>query len=185
MLPPDSVPRDSVARLSVALRGGRPAAGCGVGGDRVAMRCRCRAEQELQGVLPRGCARGVRDALSGQAEPAFSGEIKVSDRRLHPSLTEADDDWRSDARESRDDVTRRIHDFFIWLLRQPHDNVAVVTHGVWMECAILAYCPEALEFGRKRVYNCEVYHGRLAGGGGEDGVGVALRDVEQLAMYYA
>jgi hypothetical protein len=36
-----------------------------------------------------------------------------------------------------------------------------VTHGVWMECALLMYCPEVLNFGTVRVHNCDVYEAKL------------------------
>mmetsp|Transcript_1095 Transcript_1095/g.1875 ORF Transcript_1095/g.1875 Transcript_1095/m.1875 type:complete len:307 (+) Transcript_1095:80-1000(+) len=107
----------------------------------------------------------------------------------HPSLTEHDIDWKYDTRETRHDVSRRVRNFFVWLLEQPHDNVAIVTHGVWMECALLDYCPEVLEFGRKRVYNCEVYCGTLALSGpwldGSGGGGVELNNVHQMSLYHA
>ncbi|KAL7542528.1 hypothetical protein ACHAXR_011894 [Thalassiosira sp. AJA248-18] len=104
----------------------------------------------------------------------------------HPSLTEHDDDWQPDTRETREDVSRRIHNFLCWLVQQPHDNIAVVTHGVWMECALLNYCPEALEFGKKRVYNCQVFGGKLVGsmdGNGDDGV--TLNGMVQMAFHHA
>ncbi len=98
----------------------------------------------------------------------------------HPALTEDDDDWRPDARETREDVSQRIHNFFVWLMQQPHSNVAIVTHGVWMECALLNYCPEALEFGKKRVFNCDVYSGTLMGSLEQNSV--VLRDVEKVHL---
>lgn len=51
-----------------------------------------------------------------------------------------------------------------------------------MECALLHYCPEVLEFGKKRVYNCEVYCGKL---GLENGDRLALKGVEQMTFYHA
>lgn len=109
----------------------------------------------------------------------------------HPSLTEHDTDWRPDTRETRQDVSLRIHNFFTWLLHQPHDNVAVVTHGVWMECALLNYCPE-LEIGKKRVHNCDVYSGQLspadtgslADENNSSAERVRLNDVAQLLFYH-
>ncbi|KAL3798305.1 hypothetical protein ACHAW5_010642 [Stephanodiscus triporus] len=100
----------------------------------------------------------------------------------HPSLTENDDDWRPDNRETRGDVSRRIKNFFVWLMKQPHSNVAIVTHGVWMECALMNYCPEALEFGTKRVFNCDVYSGKLIRSSDQDGV--VLRDVKKVAFHF-
>eukprot|EP00579_Thalassiosira_antarctica_P016413 CAMPEP_0201928520 /NCGR_PEP_ID=MMETSP0903-20130614/21083_1 /ASSEMBLY_ACC=CAM_ASM_000552 /TAXON_ID=420261 /ORGANISM="Thalassiosira antarctica, Strain CCMP982" /LENGTH=129 /DNA_ID=CAMNT_0048467001 /DNA_START=184 /DNA_END=574 /DNA_ORIENTATION=+ len=93
---------------------------------------------------------------------------------------------------TNEDVSRRIHNFFTWLMQQPHDNTAIVTHGVWMECALLDYFPEVLEFGKKRVYNCEVYSGKLSlvvgslvvDGNNGDGNSVVLKDVEQMSFYH-
>jgi len=110
----------------------------------------------------------------------------------HPSLTEHDTDWQPNTRETHQDVSRRIHNFFTWLMQQPHDNTAIVTHGVWMECALLDYFPEVLEFGKKRVYNCEVYSGKLSlvvgslvvDGNNGDGNSVVLKDVEQMSFYH-
>ncbi|KAL7555227.1 hypothetical protein ACHAWF_018882 [Thalassiosira exigua] len=108
----------------------------------------------------------------------------------HPALAETDVDWRTDARETRHDVSRRVRDFFCWLMMQPHESIAVVTHGVWMECALLDHFPAALNFGKKRVYNCEVYHGKLVGvtsdndAGNTGSGGVALQDVEQMSFHY-
>eukprot|EP01082_Thalassiosira_pseudonana_P002397 g2012.t1 g2012 contig11:528268-529269(+) len=82
----------------------------------------------------------------------------------HPSITELDTDWSETSRETRQDVVRRVHSFFSWLIRQPHRSIAVVTHGVWMECALMESCPEVLNGGRKRVYNLDVYCGTLVGG---------------------
>lgn len=113
----------------------------------------------------------------------------------HPSITELDTDWSETSRETRQDVVRRVHSFFRWLIRQPHRSIAVVTHGVWMECALMESCPEVLNGGRKRVYNLDVYCGTLVGGersknGGEvrndlhlNGSvddSLTLRDVHQL-----
>jgi len=100
-------------------------------------------------------------------------------------LTELDNDWQPDKRESREDVIRRISNFFHWILQQPHNNIAIVTHGVWMECALLEYCPEVLGFGKKRVYNCDVYGGCLSlDGNGDNGGGLVLQNVEQMSFYH-
>lgn len=96
----------------------------------------------------------------------------------HPSLSSEDDaDWQPHIRETRDDVVRRIDKFLTWLIQQPKESIAVVSHGVWIECALLKYCPQVLEFGKKRVYNCEVYVAHLA----YDGDQLTLNDVEQIA----
>jgi len=69
-----------------------------------------------------------------------------------------DDDtlWRSDKRESLSEVNRRITHFFEWLSTRSETNIAVVTHGVWMEECLRRYCPGVLKGGR-RVLNGEVY----------------------------
>ena len=102
----------------------------------------------------------------------------------HPSLTEHDNDWQPNTRETRQDVSRRIHTFFRWLLQQPHNNIAIVTHGVWAECALLNYCPKVLQHGEKRVYNCDVYQGILAGSlGDKNESDFSLTDVTQMSLY--
>ena len=100
---------------------------------------------------------------------------------FHPEITEQDLAWSPNTRETYCDVKLRVHNFFSWLAHQPHNCIAVVTHGVWMECALMEFCPKVLEDGRKRVYNCDVYCGTLA----DSGEGVALQDVQQLSMYHA
>jgi broad specificity phosphatase PhoE len=96
----------------------------------------------------------------------------------HPSLSTEDDvDWQPHIRETRDDVLRRIDNFLAWVTQQQHESFAVVTHGVWIECALLKYCPQVLEFGKKRVYNCECYYAHLVC----DGDQLALKKVEQIA----
>jgi broad specificity phosphatase PhoE len=94
-----------------------------------------------------------------------------------PSLSVNDNDdtqWQSNVRESRKDVETRVRRFFHWLLlyldqqqqqttvADTTNSVAIVTHGVWMECALSMYCPEVLNFGTVRVHNCDVYEAKLA-----------------------
>jgi broad specificity phosphatase PhoE len=96
----------------------------------------------------------------------------------HPSVsTEEDLDWQPHNRETRDDVLRRIDNFLAWVTLQPHKSCAVVTHGVWIECALLKYCPQELDFGKKRVYNCDCYYAHLVC----DGDRIALKNVQQIA----
>eukprot|EP00578_Thalassiosira_sp_NH16_P011570 CAMPEP_0181121154 /NCGR_PEP_ID=MMETSP1071-20121207/24576_1 /TAXON_ID=35127 /ORGANISM="Thalassiosira sp., Strain NH16" /LENGTH=356 /DNA_ID=CAMNT_0023205933 /DNA_START=34 /DNA_END=1104 /DNA_ORIENTATION=- len=149
----------------------------------------------------RVCCHGdVREAYGmhypDKRSPLSQLKCKFPTVTYHPLLAEDDVDWRPDSRETRRDVSRRIRNFFVWLMRQPHESVAVVTHGVWMECALLEYCPEALEYGRRRVYNCDVYRGKLSllekgvssGSGnnaGDFGGGdVILRDVEKVVFHH-
>lgn len=100
--------------------------------------------------------------------------------QFHPEMTEHDNAWSPNRRETYIDVRRRVHNFFNWLSLQPHNCIAVVSHGVWMECALMEYCPEVLDNGQKRVYNCDVYAGTLGGDGD-----VALKDVKQISMHNA
>ena len=97
---------------------------------------------------------------------------------FHPSITEDDTDWRSDRREDIDDVARRVTSFLHWLVLQPHENVLIVTHGVWMEVCFRLLCPAAIDNGRKRVYNCDVYTGILERSEGK----VVLQGMEQLTF---
>jgi hypothetical protein len=52
-----------------------------------------------------------------------------------------------------------------------------------MECALMNYWPEALDFGKKRVYNCDVYSGKLMLSLEQDGP--VLRDVEKIEFHVA
>jgi broad specificity phosphatase PhoE len=93
-----------------------------------------------------------------------------------PSLSVNEDtQWQSNVRESWDDVEERVRRFFHWLIlyldqqqqqKQQRtvaytNSIAIVTHGVWMECALLMYCPEVINFGDVRVHNCDVYEAKL------------------------
>lgn len=97
-------------------------------------------------------------------------------------MTENDDAWSPNARESYNDVAIRVHSFFSWLSHQPQNCIAVVSHGVWMECALMEYCPEVLNNGEKRVYNCDVYAGTICRGGNGR---VVMNDVKQITMYHS
>jgi broad specificity phosphatase PhoE len=91
--------------------------------------------------------------------------------------TEEDVDWQPHSRETRDDVIRRIDNFLSWLIQQPQESIAVVSHGVWIECALMKYCPRVLEFGKKRVHNCDVYYATLIY---DEDRQLALKNVEQI-----
>lgn len=71
------------------------------------------------------------------------------------SVTEFDDSWKPDVRESISNVMNRIERFFQWLSHRSEKVVAIVSHGVWIECCLYKYYPSALDGGR-RVYNCDV-----------------------------
>mmetsp|Transcript_53963 Transcript_53963/g.155798 ORF Transcript_53963/g.155798 Transcript_53963/m.155798 type:complete len:94 (+) Transcript_53963:124-405(+) len=74
-------------------------------------------------------------------------------------MTENDDAWSPDRRETLPDIRNRISQFFEQLVGRPEENIVVVSHGVWIECCLNLHCPEALEHGKKRVYNCNVFTG--------------------------
>eukprot|EP00553_Chaetoceros_curvisetus_P001226 CAMPEP_0204619500 /NCGR_PEP_ID=MMETSP0717-20131115/5859_1 /ASSEMBLY_ACC=CAM_ASM_000666 /TAXON_ID=230516 /ORGANISM="Chaetoceros curvisetus" /LENGTH=174 /DNA_ID=CAMNT_0051633515 /DNA_START=32 /DNA_END=553 /DNA_ORIENTATION=+ len=97
-------------------------------------------------------------------------------------MTEEDEAWRPDKRESLSEVRHRIDRFLVWLSwNQVHyvnnGNTSndvqgpflVVSHGVWMESMLGKYCPSLLE-GDKRVYNCDIYRATLVGQWGRDSV---------------
>jgi Histidine phosphatase superfamily (branch 1) len=71
------------------------------------------------------------------------------------SMTEDDELWKPDQRETLEMVHERILDFMAWLVQQPQNHVVVVTHGVFMECCLEYLCQGCLE--GKRVYNCDAY----------------------------
>jgi broad specificity phosphatase PhoE len=129
------------------------------------------------------CHGGVREAF-GMHYPDRRSPLSQITAKFphltyhHPSLSSEDDiDWQPHIRETRDDVVRRIDNFLAWLTQQPQQSIGIVSHGVWIECALLKYCPQVLEFGKKRVYNCEVYKAHLA----YDGNKLVLNNVEQIA----
>jgi len=79
--------------------------------------------------------------------------------RFDENMTEHDTCWQPDRRESLIDVGLRVNKFFSWFVREHRETsvACVVTHGVWMECALMMYCPEALDMGKKRPKNCDIY----------------------------
>ena len=97
---------------------------------------------------------------------------------FHPKISQEDELWSPNTRETRADVVDRVHSFFDWAMHQPQNCIAVVSHGVWIECALMEFCPKVLNYGDKRVYNCDVYCGTLSC----DNRGVALKDVQQLPV---
>lgn len=88
-------------------------------------------------------------------------------------MTEHDEAWNPDKRESFGDLYKRINNFLHWLswnelmrskridhrdIEQSTDQqkLLVVSHGVWIECLFHHYKPEVLS-GGKRVHNCDLY----------------------------
>lgn len=147
------------------------------------MRCLQTASHIFPNFSPVYCHGDLREAYG----------IRYSDRRgpmstlkahfpcvvyHHPSLSTDDDvDWQPHIRETRNDVIRRVDNFLSWLTQQPQESIAVVSHGVWIECALLKYCPSVLEFGKKRVHNCDVYCVNVTFDRDE----LALTNAEQIA----
>jgi broad specificity phosphatase PhoE len=107
------------------------------------------------------CTELVREAF-GMHYPDKRREKSILQKywpslEMDPQMTEVDAAWRPDARENMADVQRRISSFWDFLVQQPEKSVVVVTHGVWMEACIHQYCAEALDHGRRRVYNCDMF----------------------------
>jgi broad specificity phosphatase PhoE len=75
------------------------------------------------------------------------------DRRM----TEQDEQWKPDQRETWDDILRRIDLFLDWLVLRREDNVVVVSHGVWIEHLFRTKYPELLHHGHRRVHNLDAF----------------------------
>ncbi|KAG7359946.1 histidine phosphatase superfamily protein [Nitzschia inconspicua] len=74
-----------------------------------------------------------------------------------PSMTELDEAWQIDVRETIPELLQRIAQFWDFISERPEEFVVVVTHGVWIEACLNHYYPAALEDGRRRVYNCDMF----------------------------
>mmetsp|Transcript_42168 Transcript_42168/g.127931 ORF Transcript_42168/g.127931 Transcript_42168/m.127931 type:complete len:102 (-) Transcript_42168:129-434(-) len=73
-------------------------------------------------------------------------------------MTETDSCWCPDTRETPLDVVKRVVTFFErFVCRRFEDCITVLSHGVWIELCLLHYCPEVLDMGKRRVYNCEAF----------------------------
>mmetsp|Transcript_35140 Transcript_35140/g.76933 ORF Transcript_35140/g.76933 Transcript_35140/m.76933 type:complete len:271 (-) Transcript_35140:61-873(-) len=80
---------------------------------------------------------------------------------LSPDFTEEDAQWRPDKRESLQDVKVRASSFLSWLASNcQEETIGIVSHGVWIEVLLLRYCPEVLDNGQRRVYNCDIFKAR-------------------------
>jgi broad specificity phosphatase PhoE len=84
-------------------------------------------------------------------------------------MSEMDETWTAHNRETLQDIDRRIDRFLDWLVfslpqldhhheQQQQSVVAVVSHGVWMECLLRKF--DALPNGQ-RVHNTDAYALRL------------------------
>lgn len=72
-------------------------------------------------------------------------------------MTELDEAWREDVRETLNQLRLRISHFLGLLVSRSETNIVVVTHGVWLEQCFALYCPQVLDHGRRRVYNCDMF----------------------------
>lgn len=73
-----------------------------------------------------------------------------------PTMTDEDQAWQPDHRETMTDIERRVDESLAWLVQRTESNIVVVSHGVWIECCLQRYCRRILEGGR-RVYNCDAF----------------------------
>ena len=71
-------------------------------------------------------------------------------------MTEQDEVWKPDNRETYSDIVQRINGFLDILVKRPETNIAVISHGVWIECCFYAHFPAALVSG-DRVRNCDLF----------------------------
>ena len=71
-------------------------------------------------------------------------------------MTEFDILWNPNRRENLSDVKARVQTFLQWLVRLEHQDIVVVSHGVFIECFLQQYAPYALP-GGARVYNTDSY----------------------------
>mmetsp|Transcript_37775 Transcript_37775/g.55653 ORF Transcript_37775/g.55653 Transcript_37775/m.55653 type:complete len:295 (+) Transcript_37775:45-929(+) len=110
------------------------------------------------------CHDGLREAygIHTADRRRTRSELKEKWPMVHfdQNMTEKDEAWRSDKRETVDDVSRRAVAFFQWLAHRPETNIAIVSHGIWIECCLRHHCPSSLSGGR-RVYNCDVFKGEF------------------------
>ena len=72
-------------------------------------------------------------------------------------MTEYDDAWRPDQREMIEDVQARVSKFLEFIVSRSESFIVIVSHGVFIETLLNTYCPQALQYGQQRVYNCDMY----------------------------
>jgi broad specificity phosphatase PhoE len=95
-----------------------------------------------------------------------------------PSMTETDEAWKATSRETINQIRDRIATFLQTLVERPETNVVIVSHGVWIETCFQVFCPEALDYGQKRVNNCNIFAGECVSN--KKGEFVRLQNVHQL-----
>jgi Histidine phosphatase superfamily (branch 1) len=99
-----------------------------------------------------------------------------------PTMTEDDEAWKPDQRETINDVQRRATQFLELIVNRSESIIIVVSHGVFIETLLNTYCPDALlatttttvnhhhqqhhhghghhggqHQQRVRIYNCDMY----------------------------
>lgn len=99
-------------------------------------------------------------------------ELESIWHNVHFDITEEDECWRSNHRETLYDLDERIDYFLFWLSKNQKQylgcpegspsHLLIVSHGVWMECLFRKYFPSVLE-GGTRVYNCDIYKVDVSG----------------------
>lgn len=93
-----------------------------------------------------------------------------------PEMTEEDEGWESDERESYKDVVQRVNQFLDKLVKRPETNIVVISHGVFIECCFYAHFPNAL-IGGDRVQNCDLFAAECIS---VDSVFTSLRNVRRI-----
>ena len=126
------------------------------------------------------CLEVVREAY-GMSYPdrrRNKGLLESSWPRVHfdPAMSAEDELWKLTERESVPDVVGRVNHFFQWVVQRPESNLAVVSHGVWIECCFYAHCPTALSNG-DRVRNGDVFAGECVS---QNGVFQRLQNVRRI-----
>lgn len=78
--------------------------------------------------------------------------------QLPENFASIDPYWLPDARETLPALRARIVQFFQWLASNVQEElIGLVSHGVWIETCLMHFCPDVLENGKKRVYNCDSF----------------------------
>lgn len=94
-------------------------------------------------------------------------------------MTENDQMWKPDRRETYKDVEQRVSAFSAWIVSRKEDNMVVLSHGVWIEVCLEICCPGTL--GGRRVYNCDAYACEIVS---RDGQFVRMDNVKQIFGQY-
>lgn len=92
-------------------------------------------------------------------------------------MKEDDEAWSPTKRETIHELRDRVLLFLQQLSTLPQSNILVVSHGVWIETCFRCFCPEALDHGRKRVYNCDLFAGKCSS---RNGSFLRLHSVQHL-----